>query len=178
MKAKALTDTEIAAILAQLGSARNRCLFILGLRTGFRISELLSLTWNDVLQYGDIKPSISVTRRNMKGKIASRSVVLHDQAKEALCRYLIDFGGEPKARLFPISRIQAHRIIRAACTRAGIAGAVSTHSMRKTFGQGVYQRTGKDIVATQRALGHRNLSSTQHYLEVDQEAIDKAILGA
>jgi integrase len=46
---------EITAVSRSFGgtyAARDRALFILGLKSGFRISELLSLRLGDVLQHG------------------------------------------------------------------------------------------------------------------------------
>jgi integrase len=182
MPSRPLTEQESQTILSNLTNSRDRCLYLLGLHTGFRISELLSLTLDDVLEYNEIKDRVTVARCNMKGKNSSRSVPLHPNARQALKEYLN--GNESiwnslhsNGRLFSLSRFQAHRIIANAKTKAQLKGKISTHSWRKTFGMNIYQRTNKNIVAVQRALGHRSLSSTTHYLSVDQDEIDRAILG-
>ena len=174
--AKPLTNTEVELILSYLKTPRDRCLFTLGLKTGYRISELLSLTWSDILQYGVIRDAITVERKSMKGKGRSRTVVLHADAKEALTRYK-DSVPLAIGRVFPISRIQAHRVLKEAAHKARITGKVSTHSMRKSFAKRVYEALDKDLVATQRALGHKSVSNTVSYLSFDQEDINKAILG-
>jgi hypothetical protein len=49
--------------------------------------------------------------------------------------------------------------------------------MRKTFAHGVYKALGRDLVNTQRALGHKNVNSTVSYLGFETDAeIHKAIL--
>ncbi len=78
----------------------------------------------------------------------------------------------------PISRVQAWRILRNACELNQITGNVGTHSMRKTFAQRVYNLLDRDLVKTQRALGHRNVNSTAQYLSFDEREIDEAILAA
>lgn len=177
MTSRPLTETETTQIVKRLNNERDRCLFILGIKTGFRISELLSLCISDVYTNGTINSHITVKRANMKGKVASRSLVLHKEAKMYLIAYinthLVNYSLQSK--LFPMSRIQAYRIIRDAALSCNIRGVVSTHSMRKTFGQNVYKRTN-NIVAAQRALGHASLSSTTHYLSVGQDEVDEAIL--
>ena len=170
MTSRSLSDAEIANVLERLTSLRDKCLFILGVKTGFRISEILSLTPADV--QGD---TITVRRCNMKGKRSSRSVPLHPIAKAAVKAYL-DALGCPPLRLFPMTRQHARRIISGAAKAAGLAGCISTHSMRKTFGMRVYQVTGKNVVAAQRALGHASLASTSHYLSIGQDEVDAAIL--
>ncbi|MDQ3308839.1 MAG: hypothetical protein M3497_01790 [Gemmatimonadota bacterium] len=48
--------------------------------------------------------------------------------------------------------------------------------MRKTFANKVHVLLGRDLVKTQRALGHKNVSSTVSYLSFLEEEIDEAIL--
>lgn len=167
MACRALTDAEVAYMLGHTTSLRDQALIILGVKTGFRISELLSLTVADV--QGD---TLTVRRCNMKGKHSSRTVPLHAEAKRIVLEYIRMHS--VSNLLFPITRQWAWRIIKDAA--AGLGGRISTHSMRKSFGMRVYTKTGKDIVAAQRALGHKSLASTSHYLSVGQDVIDRAIL--
>jgi integrase len=172
-----LTDEEINAVLTHLTTTRDKALFILGIRTGFRISELLSLTIKDVSQkQGGICDRITVRRANMKGSVSSRSVVLHPDAKRILRELNLSSYGLT-SRLFPFTRMQAHRIIKRAVNRACLEGKVTTHSMRKTFASRVYEALDHDLVKTQAAMGHRSVSSTIAYLSFNQEDVDEAILG-
>lgn len=82
-----LTDREIDEVLQSFGgryARRDRALFLLGVKTGFRISELLSLTIGRVLQHGRVVERVSVSRRHMKKKIEGRTVPLNPQAAEAV----------------------------------------------------------------------------------------------
>lgn len=178
---KALTDAEIQLTLNRLPNLRDRCFFIIALRTGFRVSELLSIRVCDILEYGNIRTHLTVTRRNMKGSKASRTVKLHNDAICAI-RLLVDTQGltlsDPlfKSRLgCSISRIQAYRILKRAFHAAQISGKTGTHSCRKTFATKVYDASGNDIRVTQHALGHRSLNSTASYLAVEQDDIDDII---
>ena len=45
-------------------------------------------------------------------------------------------------------------------------GHIATHSLRKSFAQRLYDKTG-DIYMVQELLGHRNISTTQKYLGVN-----------
>ena len=47
---------------------RDRCLFIVGIHTGFRVAELLSLTVGDVWQHNRIPDHVTVRRCHMKRK--------------------------------------------------------------------------------------------------------------
>jgi site-specific recombinase XerD len=61
-------------------------------------------------------------------------------------------------------------------TENRISGTLGTHTMRKTFANKVHVLLGRDLVKTQRALGHKNVSSTVSYLSFLEEEIDEAIL--
>ena len=180
-----LTDLEVKKVSIALGSARDKALFILGIRSGFRISELLSLKVSDVYQFGEILPRVQVERKHMKKKIESRSVPIHEEAKSALLLLILELRLISTDHLFkskkgenmPMTRIQAWRILRDAYNLATIGGNVATHSMRKTFAQKVYQAVEGDLVKTQRALGHKSLNSTASYLSFADEEVDEAILG-
>lgn len=173
-----LTDTEIELVLSHLTGIRDKALFITGLKTGFRISELLSLKVENVIQYGQIANQITVNRSNMKGRHSSRTVPLHPQAKKILEEYLLTIGQyDLRTRLFPFTRRHASRILKTAANAAELEGKVTTHSMRKSFCDRVHKALGENIFKTQKAMGHKSLSSTAHYLSFKQDEINKAILG-
>jgi len=60
--------------------------------------------------------------------------------------------------------------------RARIRKPLSVHSLRHTFGTLLYQRT-RDLVLVSRALGHRDVKSTQRYAHVADRALAKAVNG-
>jgi integrase len=175
MASRPLTDNEVNQVYNNLHTPRNKALFILGIRTGFRISEILSIRVQDVVQFGKVSNSVTVTRANMKGKTNSRSVVLHLEVKQALEAMGV-LQMNPNDKLFPVCRIQAGRILKEAVDKAEIAGKVSSHSMRKSYAQKMYEKLGKDLRKTQLATGHKSLNSLAHYLQASQEEVDRAIL--
>ena len=188
---RALTDDEVALVSKSFSgtyAARDKALFVLGVKSGFRISELLSLTVGNVWQHGQFVERVAVQRRHMKGKTQGRSVILHPEAKGALARWLMTLqrGGTvtPDTCLFPsrkghnrpLRRGQAWYILCQAYEANGLTGMIGCHGMRKTFGQKVYEKTGRDLRATQYAMGHKSPASTAAYLAVDEQAIDAVIL--
>jgi len=172
--ARPMEEKEVQSVLSNLKNDRDKCLFILGIKTGYRISELLSLRVQDVVQYGVVRDSITVERKSMKGKHNSRTVPLHREVREALQKLMV-LDMRDSAKLFPIGRMQASRIIKEAVQKAKVQGNVTTHSMRKTFAKKIHLALGRDILKTQKALGHKNVSSTVSYLSFDQNEIDDAI---
>lgn len=172
---RSLTVEEIRRVIEALSSKRDKALFITGIKTGFRITELLSLTPKSIREDG----TIYVVKQNMKGKLRGRAVPLHPDARAQLIEYINESKCQVDSKLFPLSRFQAHRILKDAYNAIGITGKVATHSMRKTFATNVYNRLDKDILKTGKALGHVTgfaYKNTEQYLEVNQDEINKAIL--
>ena len=178
---KPLTDNEVVAIASKLQHPRDKCLFILGLRTGLRISELLSLRVADVTN----GTSVYIKRRSTKGKTSGRSIPLHHDAIAAINAWISLGELDASSWLFPshrtaskpIDRVQAYRILRLGTEQAAVPGKVATHSMRKTFAERMYTKLDKDLLKLQKALGHRDINSTIAYLSFNQQDIDDAILG-
>lgn len=162
---------------------------MLGIYTGFRISELLSLQVKDVCQYGRILDRVQVPRRSMKGQHASRSVPLHHHAHLVLKEWIQNmppfFEVAPQSYVFrsrtgggnkPLSRVQAHRILKLVFDNCQMPGPLGTHSMRKTFARRVHLILGGDLAKTRKALGQKNIQSTIHYMGFMDSEIDEAIL--
>jgi integrase len=80
---RALSDEEIQRVLGSFrgrNAIRNRCLVLLGIKSGFRISELLSLKVCAVWQMGQVVERVTVDRAHMKKKREGRTVLLHPDA--------------------------------------------------------------------------------------------------
>ena len=76
------------------------------------------------------------------------------------------FPSRHKSGTVPMHRQTAHAILKDAFIEAGLNGHLATHSLRKSFAQRLYDKTG-DIYMVQELLGHRNISTTQKYLGVN-----------
>jgi len=182
--ARPLTENEIAQVAEKLNQ-RDRVLFLLGVNTGFRISELLSLQVKDIMKLGVVKGEVTVRASKMKDKTSSRSVPIRPEMQETLRQWLEVVGFDPEAFLFPsrkgkgaISRVQAHTVLKEAFEACGLEGKTSTHSMRKTFAKKVHEALGCDVTKTMKALGHVYVTSTQRYLDWDRDEINDGILKA
>ncbi len=61
-----LRPEEVVAVTQNFGSRyqwRDRALFLVGLYTGFRITELLSLRWHDFLRHGQVLASLTIAQQ-------------------------------------------------------------------------------------------------------------------
>lgn len=177
---RALQDSEVFA-LYEIADNEYRCLISIGIRTGFRISEILSIQWIQVLNPDNsIRETVEVKKRYVKGATATRRVPLHDETKLFLKNYYESLDGLNKShhtKLFKNHATTYHRGFKKLIRRIGIkedAGTIAFHSFRKHFAAGMYQKLDKDIFALQKVMGHLSLSSTAHYVGVDEEKINNA----
>ena len=158
-----LTSEEVALVLASFDgpyASRNKCLFTTGIRTGFRINELLSLRVQDVEQHGKILDRIHVEARFMKGRRRGRTIVLHRQAQEAIAAYLDDYEKKWGRRMAPemclfrsqigvnrkLSRSHEAQVSLEIYTRHQLRGVLGSHAQRKTYAQTLWTKFEKGIV--------------------------------
>lgn len=180
--AKAFTDEEILLISYAM-NLRDRCLFTLGIRTGFRISEILSLNVEDVYDGKNVLESVTVRKEHMKGKASKRIVPLHPEAVAAIKDYL---EHEPPFHLASalfkthgpnrMTLWAFHKALLKACSKAGISTKrISSHAMRKTFADRMNKELNGNIYALRVAMNHKSIATTAKYVEVDESIIWKAI---
>ena len=132
---RSMTDGEVAQVCAHFQGTfalRNKALFLLGVKSGFRISELLALRVGDVYRQGHWLAYVTVPKRHMKQRLESRRVPLHPQAREALEAWLTQWGSrEPldaRAYLFrsrkganqSLRPVQAWQVLQEVFRRCGL----------------------------------------------------------
>jgi len=168
-----LKQIEAMKAILKSKSERDYLLFVLGINTGLRISDLLALTVGEVWQH---KPAEFIEIREKKtGK--SKRFILNQSAAKALKETSYLKGADLKAPLFPsrkggaISRIQAYRVLNAAAELAGI-NEIGTHTLRKTWAYHAYQ-AGTDLSLIQQVLNHSSPSVTLRYIGITQDDIDR-----
>lgn len=193
-----LDNTEIRLVSACFDGTfeeRNRGLFMLGVSTGGRISELLSLQIKDVWQNRRAVSDLLFDKAIVKGGEVSRTVPVNVDGRAAI-ESLIGWQKEtyktiaPTRPLFPsrnkkgrvaMNRQTAHEMLKKAFEAAGLNGKLATHSLRKSFAQRLYDESG-DIYLVQELLGHRNVSTTQSYLGINyataRQACEAMALGS
>jgi integrase len=170
---------QLADYWLKRGNLRNYVLIILGVCTALRISDLLRLTWDDVYDESSGAFRTCLTLKEKKtGK--RKTVALNPQALRALRLY---FPRRRGAFIFAnnrrgakaISRVQAWRLIKEAAAAIGLAGRISCHSLRKTFGYFAW-KAGVLPVMLMDIYNHSSFEITRRYLGISQEDRDKVYL--
>ena len=158
-------------------SKRNHLIFILGINTGLRVSDILGLNIADVAG----KTHVSIREKKtgkykkfpLNGKLCDFIKKYLDTDRKLV--YSIDnneplFVGKKHSRL---DRSQVYRFLNSACNVVGLNINVGTHTMRKTFGFHNYKQFN-NIALLQKILNHSSPAITLRYIGVDQEQIDES----
>jgi integrase len=168
-------------------SSRDELLFLLGINTAFRISDLLRLKFSDLYdQKGRPIQKLYAYKEKKTGKL--KSLPMPAKVEKALKEYVKAFPDwQPDDPIFQsrkkdgskgsgaISRQQAQRILIAAAESAGIKDPIGTHTLRKTFAYMLYKETG-NIALVMKLLNHDSQSDTLRYIGIEQEEMDAAVL--
>lgn len=153
-------------------SYRNYILFILGINTGLRISDMLKLKVKDVHNQSHIVLKEQKTSKNKR-------FLINSNLKQELETYIKEM--EAEEHLFqsrigqnkPLTRFQAYRIFSEAGRKAGLE-SIGCHSTRKTFGYHHYKKN-KDVALLQKIFNHSSPSITLDYIGITQDIMDSSI---
>lgn len=157
-----------------LKNDRDKLLFIFGINSGLRISDILKL------KVGDVRGKLSLTLRETKtGK--SKTFRYNQSIKEAVKLYVSDVASDSdyifqsrKGDNKPLTRVQAYRILNEAAEKVGITEQIGCHSLRKTAGYWAYNN-GVDITVLMHMFNHSSQSVTLRYIGITQDHVDEAL---
>lgn len=159
---------------------RNYLLVTFGLNTALRISDILTLKWNDVYQFDKkiFSKYIYITEQKTQKQ---NQILLNATIIDAIKIYLkYNPKATPEEYLFksakrpsePITRVQAYRIIKGAAQKLGIEGIISCHSLRKTFGYHAW-KSGAEPALIMNVYNHSSFQITKRYLGIEQDDKDE-----
>jgi len=163
---------------------RDLLLFVLGINTGLRISDILALKWSSflnggsrLLKAGDQLNVVEIKTKKIKSFMINRSVA------EALKLYhdsLADVNPDDPAfssrktddgTLQPITRIAAWQMLNRYANMVGLNEGIGTHTLRKTFGYHLYKK-GVALEYIQKMLNHSSPAITLRYIGITQEQLN------
>ncbi|WP_042352275.1 tyrosine-type recombinase/integrase [Bacillus massiliigorillae] len=147
---------------------RNYILFLFGINTGLRISDILNLRVRDVQGW-------NVFVREKKTK-KPKEVKMPPELKKAVRSYV---QGKPKYEFLfksrigknkPITRGMAYKILQDVAEEFDLE-RIGTHSFRKTYGYHFYNQF-KDVVALQMMFNHTDQKETLRYIGIQQDGLN------
>lgn len=184
-QARVLTDAEfkrLLAVVAQMKHAgRNRLALMLSHLAGLRVGEIAALTVRDVLDSdGKVREQLRLRAEITKGGHA-RVVFLNEKLRREIDRYRTNWSKDRDADV-PLLLTQKHtsfsantlcQLMAQLYKSAGLDGATS-HSGRRWFiTRLAHSGVSPKVIMT--LAGHRNLTTTQRYIEVRDEMMKAAV---
>lgn len=184
-QAKVLSSSELKRVLAVCAAGkhagRNRIALLLSHHAGLRVGEIASLTWGELLEVnGACRRLFHLQAKNTKANEA-RAVHVNDLLWRELERFRLSHA-EPVKLAMPVIQSQKGKTFSAnsLCqlfsriyAAAGIAGA-SSHSGRRWFITKL-ANSGISSKVIMELAGHKNLTTTQRYIEVNEEMKQQAV---
>jgi integrase/recombinase XerD len=183
-QAKTLTNVDIRRILDFIAlkkhTARNRAMFLVTLYAGLRVGEVASLRYMDVLDVdNDVRDEIRLDASVTKGNEA-RTVFVNLKLRKELQYYISVTPYQNLAdRLFYTQKNEGftantltqffHYLYRS----AHVDGATS-HSGRRTFITTLANK-GVSVRLLASLVGHKNISTTQFYIDVNDDMKRRAV---
>lgn len=165
---------------------RNFCLFVLGINTAFRASELLSIRVGLVrhLRAGD---RLEVKQRKTK---KYRSVTLNSAGYQAIQGLLSEldklalkkrspsivsdnaflFTGQRGTEALRVSTL--NNLVKSWCRKSNLKGNHGSHTLRKTWGFMQRKKQDTPVPLLMQALGHATQRQTMEYLCIQEKEIE------
>ena len=185
-QAKTLTLTELRRVLDYVATrkhaARNRAMLLTTHYAGLRVGEAASLRFNDVVDAsGNIRNEVRLSAAQTKGGNA-RTVFVNEKLRKELETYIKFYNpNNPQHKLFYSQKKDSDGFTANTMTqffhylyrRAGIEGA-SSHSGRRTFITNLASK-GVGVRVLMSLAGHRNISTTQAYIDVNDDMKRRAV---
>jgi len=165
-----LSEEEIQALFQCTINVKHRCIMFLLYSAGLRISELLTLRWENI----DVQRGV-IYVKNAKGK-KDRITLLSKVAYSYLEHYKDKYN--PQQWIFEspdktqYSEKSVNNVIKYAAARAGIQKRVSAHTLRHSFATHLLEN-GTDLRYIQSLLGHENSKTTERYAHVTKKGFEK-----
>jgi integrase/recombinase XerD len=183
-QAKTLTPAELEQVLTYIATRkyalRNRLMLLSGYWSGMRVGEIASLRIRDVVNSdGQVRAEVRLSADQTKGR-HPRTVFLPQRLQDELQRYVdIRQPLQPDEPLFVTAGRRAFTAnvmtqhFYYLFKRAGVSGA-SSHSMRRTFITTLASKgIGVRVLAS--LAGHRSISVTQRYIDVNDDMLRRAV---
>lgn len=174
---RVLSKDEVKSLLSSIEvkdaiSSRNRCMLELLYSSGLRVSELVSLTLNDIHIHEKLLRCIG---KGNKERIVPMNDIVCFYLKDYLLHYRDELLKNKNSKyLFLtrkgeiIKRDNFYHILQNICKNSSLTKHISPHTLRHTFATHLLENNA-DLRSIQEMLGHSDISTTTIYTHVNQE---------
>jgi integrase len=153
-------------------------LFLVGIYTGLRISDMLRLRVRDVR-----KNELSIRQKKNRKQVM---LPIHPDLKRGIADFIADRDDNEilfcsrqvklKVRIRrELDRSTVYKMLNKVCKKYGL-NSVGCHTTRKTFGYHLYMSSEKNIGLLMEIFGHSDPAITLRYIGITQDTINTAVL--
>ncbi len=185
-QAKTLNQAELRKVLDYISTrkhaVRNRAMLMTTFLSGMRVGEVSSLRFIDVVDNeGNIRNEIRLTPEMTKGQFA-RVVFVNERLRKELQQYIRFYTPTDKTmKFFYSQKKNSNGFSSNSLTghfhflykRAGVDGA-SSHSGRRSFITNLASK-GVSVRVLMSLAGHRSISTTQAYIDINDNMLRSAV---
>lgn len=173
---RSLRELDVMRLVDAAHTPREAALVHVLYSSGCRVSELLSLTWQDVQPRTSGAVLHIVFGKGGKARQAGISAAAYDALLALRTSTSVDTDYVFSTRTgTPLDRHAAHRLLKHVAQRAGVSEDVSAHWLRHSHVSHALQR-GANVEAVRQQVGHSSLSTTTKYAHADSYSADALAL--
>ena len=165
-KREPLTPEEADKLYQACNNVQEKLIIWILLDTGLRLSELCSLTPQNILWQ---QKSIRISGKGGPyGKKTKKRVVPMSKRVQSLLENYFAINDK-----FPVGTRQVQKIVKEIANRVRISKAITPHILRHTFATLALQKN-ISLASVQKILGHDRLATTSIYLNfTDEHVVDE-----
>lgn len=186
-KASSISEADIKILINACTSKRNKLLLLLLMETGMRIGELLGVRYTTDIDYDNRKIFVRYRSDNENGALAKyaeeRGLLISSQTFTLLQIYLAENAELLKDTDFlfvsecgvtrgqPLTESAVYSILDGLAKKTSLRS--HPHAFRHYFAN-ERRKAGWDTAMISRTLGHKNIATTEAYMNVEEEELTLA----
>lgn len=137
---------------------------------GLRVSDIVNLKLDDIIQDGDRYRLDIVEQKTGK----TRRFTVQKDIRSYLMEYAVRNGIKSSEPLFNVTTRSIQKQLKIVADHLGLEN-IGTHSFRKYFATKVYNESGFNIEVAREIMQHSSSAITQRYISVSRKEIESAL---
>lgn len=155
-----ILDYDDTARMADRLRGQYRLIWLIGVSTGLRISDILQLKARQCCA------AKAYIQERKTGK--NRAVYMRKNIRAECGAYAKEHGISANGKMFTVSRVSVWKAFKRAARKEKICRNVGTHTMRKSYSV-AYMAKGHNIQDLQKRLNHSHLGDTLGYITTNEQ---------
>ncbi len=171
-----LPEADILRMIHMEDKLRNRLILLVGYAGGLRVSELVALTWKDVIVRSDGLVQLSIFGKGgecrevlLPTSVSSELLSIREETSDEFPVFASQKKGDKQGRHpYAMTERAVLNVIKRSARRSGLSSQVSTYWLRHAHASHSLDR-GATVATVKQTLGHANIATTSMYLHARPE---------